>query len=162
LAVELMKDSADPKRKADLEHDLAELDQLIDEILLMSRLDAVDKLDHVEDVDLLALAAEECARFPNAHLEGEPVTGRGDPRLLRRRLRTLMKTAGRPGAPPPEVRTSRGDGFAELSCADRGPGVPEDQRERVFEPFFRGAERGGAGLGLALVRQIARRHGGEA
>ena len=48
---------------------------------------------------------------------------------------------------------------------DRGPGVPESERERIFEPFYRvpGASEadGGVGLGLALVRQIARHHGGE-
>ena len=51
-----------------------------------------------------------------------------------------------------------------LHIDDRGPGVPPDQRERIFEPFYRlpgASEReGGVGLGLALVRQIAARHGG--
>jgi signal transduction histidine kinase len=49
---------------------------------------------------------------------------------------------------------------------DRGPGVPATERERIFEPFYRPAgtrePQGGAGLGLALVRQIARKHGGDA
>jgi len=57
-------------------------------------------------------------------------------------------------------------GGARLSVTDRGPGVPEAERERIFEPFHRpaGAPETGAGygLGLALVRQIARAHGGEA
>src|SRR5258706_863448 len=53
LAVELMKDSAEPRRKAELERDLAEIDQLIDEILLHSRLEAVAELEQVEEVDLL-------------------------------------------------------------------------------------------------------------
>src|SRR5438445_332104 len=61
LAIELMGESADPKRKAGLDGDIAELDQLIDEILLASRLDAVASPDADEEVDLLALAAEECA-----------------------------------------------------------------------------------------------------
>ena len=165
MAVELMKESADPKRKAELERDVAELDALIDEILLASRLDAVKDLDTDEEVDLLALAAEECARYDNTQLDGEPVTVRGDPRLLRRMIRNLLENAKRHGAPPIEVRVSRtGDG-AEIAVCDHGPGVPEAERERVFDPFYRRTgtkEITGAGLGLALVRQIARRHGGEA
>jgi two-component system, OmpR family, sensor histidine kinase RstB len=51
-----------------------------------------------------------------------------------------------------------------LRVCDRGPGVPEDSRERIFEPFFRlpghAETAGGVGLGLSLVRQIAQQHGG--
>jgi len=162
MAVELIKESADPVRKAGLEQDIAELDALIDEILLASRLDAVKELDTDEEVDLLALAAEECARYENAELEGEPVTVRGDPRLLRRMLRNLLENAKRHGTPPIEVRVFRtGDG-AEMTVCDHGAGVPEAERERVFDPFYRAGTGQGSGLGLALVRQIARRHGGEA
>jgi signal transduction histidine kinase len=162
MAVELMKESADPVRKAGLEQDIAELDALIDEILLASRLDAVKERDVDEEVDLLALAAEECARYENAELDGEPVAVRGDPRLLRRMLRNLLENAKRHGAPPIEVRVSRtGDG-AEITVCDHGAGVPEAERERVFDPFYRAGTGQGSGLGLALVRQIARRHGGDA
>jgi signal transduction histidine kinase len=53
----------------------------------------------------------------------------------------------------------------EICVSDRGPGVPEDQRERIFEPFYRmpghAEHAGGVGLGLSLVRQIAQRHGGD-
>jgi signal transduction histidine kinase len=63
------------------------------------------------------------------------------------------------------VRLSGIEGSAELAVCDHGPGVPEAERELVFDPFYRHTETkeiAGAGLGLALVRQIARRHGGEA
>ena len=162
MAVELMKENADPKRKAELEQDIAELDALIDEILLASRLDALKGLEIDERVDLLALAAEECARYDAAALDGQPVTVRGDPRLLRRMIRNLLENAKRHGAPPIEVRVSHAENGAQIVVCDRGPGVPEAERERVFEPFYRSGARQGAGLGLALVRQIARRHGGEA
>jgi signal transduction histidine kinase len=162
MAVELMKDSADPKRKAELEHDIAELDALIDEILLASRLDALKRLETDEDVDLLALAAEECARYEHVELDGEAATLRGDPRLLRRMLRNLLENAKRHGAPPVEVRVSRAGNGVEISVCDHGAGVPEAEREHVFDPFYRAGTGQGSGLGLALVRQIARRHGGDA
>ena len=165
MTVELMKQDADPKRKRDLEHDIAELDALIDEILLASRLDAVTERGAEEEVDLLALAMEECARYEDAEVEGRPVTVHGEPRLLRRMIRNLLENARRHGAPPIEVRVSGAGGTAELSVCDRGPGVPEAEREAVFLPFHRSGsvgEHAGTGLGLALVRQIARRHGGEA
>jgi signal transduction histidine kinase len=158
-----MKESADPKRKAELEADIAELDDLIDEILLASRLDAVEEARADEEVDLLGLAAEECTRHDGARLVGQPVTVRGDPRLLRRMIRNLLDNAARHGAPPIEVRLSRAGNAVELLVCDGGPGVPPEERERVFDPFYRRAgATGGAGLGLALVRRIARRHGGEA
>ena len=165
MAVELLKTDADPKRKLDLERDIAELDALIEEILLASRLDTVAALEVNEDVDLLALASEECARYDQTALEGRPATVRGDPRLLRRMIRNLLENARRHGAPPIDVRVGDTDGSVELTVCDHGPGVPEAESEDVFRPFHRVGgtpATTGAGLGLTLVRQIARRHGGEA
>jgi signal transduction histidine kinase len=112
-------------------------------------------------VDLLALAAEECARYEKVELDGAPAAVRGDPRLLRRMLRNLLENARRHGAPPIEVRVSRAGDGVEISVCDHGAGVPEAERERVFDPFYRAGSGQGSGLGLALVRQIARRHGGD-
>ncbi len=137
MAVELMKERADPVRKAGLEQDIAELDALIDEILLASRLDALERLEANEDVDLLALAAEECARYDDTQLDGQPVTVRGDPRLLRRMIRNLLENAKRHGIPPIEVRVSRTGDDAQMAVCDYGAGVPEAERERVFDPFYR-------------------------
>lgn len=148
MALELGKD------RREVEQDIAELDALIDEVLLASRLDAVASLEITEEVDLLALAAEEAARY-DVEAQGEPFVLRGDPRLLRRMIRNLLENARRHGAPPVELRVKRG----EIRLCDAGPGVPEAERERIFEPFY---SKRGVGLGLALVRQIARRHGGEA
>jgi signal transduction histidine kinase len=164
MGIELLKDKADPARKAELEQDIAELDQLIDEILLSSRLDAMERLDRVEPVDLLALAAEEASRYESATVAGEPVSVQGDARLLRRLIRNLLENASRHGAPPIDITVRQEEGAAILTVADRGPGVAHADRSRIFEPFFRraGATTTGTGLGLALVRQIARRHGGDA
>jgi signal transduction histidine kinase len=166
MAVEMLQQDAKPQVRAEIERDIAELDALVDEILVASRLDAVDGIETREDVDLLALAAEECARA-DATLDGAPATVRGDPRLLRRLIRNLLENARRYGEGSAiEVNLkSRAEGHVALTVCDRGPGVPEAERERIFEPFYRpsGARegQGGAGLGLALVRQIARKHGGE-
>jgi signal transduction histidine kinase len=165
MAVELMKESADPARKSGLNQDIAELDLLIDEILLASRLDAITEPEVSEDVDLLALAAEECSRYPEAELDGAPITIRGDPRLLRRLLRNLLENARRHGVPPTRLTLASNGSKVEIVVCDQGPGVAADQCERMFAPFYRRAGTGestGAGLGLALVRQIARRHGGDA
>ncbi|SDF50402.1 MULTISPECIES: HAMP domain-containing sensor histidine kinase [unclassified Duganella] len=165
LALELITEGIDPKRRAGLEQDIAELNHLLDEILLASRLGAIRENTDTEELDLLALTAEECARYDEATLDGESAIMHGDPRLLRRLLRNLLENAHRHGVPPANVQITCADGVATLRVWDKGPGVPDSEFERVFEPFFR--RRGtldntGAGLGLALVRQIARRHGGEA
>jgi signal transduction histidine kinase len=163
MGIELVKSDVDAGRRAALLNDIAELDAMIDEILLASRLDALPTLDAVEDVDLLALAAEECARYDGVSLEGEPALMRGDSRLLRRLLRNLLENAAKHGKPPVRVGVGRSALGIEVSVTDAGDGVPEAERERIFEPFMRGAgTTQGAGLGLSLVRQIARRHGGEA
>jgi signal transduction histidine kinase len=152
MALELGKD------KHEVEKDIAELNALIDEVLLASRLDAVRALETREELDLTALAAEEAARY-DVEVEGQPVLMRGDPRLLRRMIRNLLENAKRHGALPVTVQIKDG----EIRVCDAGPGVPEADRERIFEPFYRrSGTSDGAGLGLTLVREIARRHGGEA
>ncbi|NVO17151.1 MAG: HAMP domain-containing protein [Rhodoplanes sp.] len=162
LGVELMKTRPDPRHATDLERDIAELDGLIDEILLASRLDSIATPPASEEVDMLALAAEECARW-DCTLDGTPVTLAGDPRLLCRMIRNLLENAERYGAPPVRVGLAVEGRRAVLTVADGGPGIPAAQREQVFAPFFRLAgDSRGAGLGLSLVRQIARLHGGDA
>jgi signal transduction histidine kinase len=165
LSVELLKDKADPAHKAGLEQDIAELDRLIDEILLASRLDAISAPDVVENIDLLALAAEEAAHFENCTVDGHPVTVKGDPWLLRRMIRNLLENAERHGVPPVEVHVRDENGQAVLAVADQGAGIPTTEHERAFTPFQKlpsDAHANGTGLGLALVRQIARHHAGDA
>jgi signal transduction histidine kinase len=163
LGLELVE--GEPARKAELARDIAELDQLVDEILLVSRLDATDSLDVREDIDLAALAAEECARYDDCQLDAAPVTVHGDPTLLRRMIRNLVENARLHGTPPIEVATERQNDQAVLRVRDRGPAIEAGAREQLFSRFYRIPGRSsakGTGLGLALVRQIARRHGGDA
>ncbi len=167
VAVELLAGDDRPELRERVARDVAELDELIEELLLASRLDTLERLDRVEDVDLLALAAEEGSRL-GAQISGEAVVVRGDGRMLRRMVRNLLENARRYGGEQPiEVSVARGaDGTVVLRVDDRGPGVPEADRERVFEAFYRlpGTRETteGVGLGLALVRQIAQRHQGDA
>src|SRR5262245_56917618 len=162
LGLELV--AAHPERKAELERDIAELDQFVDEILLVSRLDATEHLDVREDIDLAALAAEECARYDDCCVEAKPVMVRGDPMLLLRMVRNLIENAKLHGKPPIEVTVVKQEDRVVLNVLDHGPVIMEEARERLFSTFYRIPGRSGTkgtGLGLALVRQIARRHGGD-
>jgi signal transduction histidine kinase len=163
LGIDLLQQTHDPKYKAALEHDVAELDLMIDEMLLTSRLGAVQKPQMEESIDLLALAAEECSRYDHCTAEGQALTVVGERRLLARLIRNLLDNAGHHGNPPVRVVVREEDGCAVLEVMDQGVGVPETERERVFSPFHRlGGDSRGMGLGLALVRQIARLHSGDA
>jgi signal transduction histidine kinase len=152
----------------EIDTNVAELDALVEEVLLASRLDAGPALGAGTPVDLLGLAAEEAARV-DAEVEapGEPADWRvaGSDRLLRRAMRNLLENARRYGGGEISVQMALPSaGQLQLRVCDRGAGVPSNLRERIFEPYFRlpgHAEReGGVGLGLSLVRQIAQRHGG--
>ncbi|HEU4530124.1 MAG TPA: ATP-binding protein [Steroidobacteraceae bacterium] len=165
LGIERLASGPDTATLAELGRSIAELNALIEETLLASRLNALGALERTEDVDLLALAAEEAAHFDRT-VEGEPVTVRGDPSLLRRMIRNLLENAGRHGGGATRVHVGAGaGGMAEIIIEDRGPGVAQSERERIFEPFYRAAGAGGTergfGLGLAIVRQIARAHAGD-
>ena len=200
MGLELMETAPSAALKSELARNIAELDALIDEILLASRLEtqASGALDAVrEPVDLLALAAEEGARMnvalewkgdahaaPDATVSGDardavlpgdardavlPGDARdavlpGDARLLRRLIRNLLENAQRHGGQGVSLSVSADAKHVQIEVADRGPGVAASERERIFEPFYRSSQaserHGGVGLGLSLVRSIARQHGG--
>jgi signal transduction histidine kinase len=166
--------AANDKLRTELNRNISELDQLVDEILLASRLDAVNAdIGVVESVDLTGLAAEETARV-NVGLEAQAVSVQGSAKLLRRLLRNLLENALKYAHSPDDQDavvltlgqqlSAKGQTMAVIWVEDRGPGVPAAERERIFEPFYRmrGASEkdGGVGLGLALVKSIALRHGG--
>jgi len=182
MSLELMPLERSSPQRMEISRSITELDQLIDEILLASRLDAKQAdAEPFESLDLTGLAAEECART-NAELSAElgaddgggndasahSLTVQGSPRLLRRLIRNLLENARRYSTGDVNLELAKvrvgSRSLAVVTVHDRGPGVPAAQRERIFEPFYRlpgASERdGGVGLGLALVKSIAQRHGG--
>jgi two-component system, OmpR family, sensor kinase len=175
MGLELMRGSQSEESlqrlKDEISRNINELDQLIAEILLASRLDSAQAdVGTFETVDLTGLAAEECAKS-GAELQvlSESVIAvQGVPKLLRRLMRNLLENANRyakTGQTQAAVLSLQLDAKqVTLRVTDHGPGVPAELRERIFEPFYRApgaSERdGGVGLGLALVKSIAQRHGG--
>jgi signal transduction histidine kinase len=169
MSLELLGQDGPAAQREEIGRSIRELDQLIDEILLASRLDRQGDAEPFEEVDLMGLAAEECARS-GAQLQIEPADVgqgmllQGSPRLLRRLLRNLLENAQRHGKGEVTASIERQGAQWVLRVRDHGPGVPPAERERIFEPFYRLSGRseqsGGAGLGLALVKTIAERHGG--
>lgn len=163
LGIERLATTPDSSVRDELTRSIGELDALIEEMLLASRLDALKTLERSEEVDLLALVAEEAAHF-DVVVEGRPTTVQGDPALLRRMVRNLLDNARQHAGGATRVEVSAGRG-AQLIVEDDGDGIPEADRERIFEPFYRasGARQAGRGfgLGLAIVRKIARAHGGD-
>jgi signal transduction histidine kinase len=176
MGLELVADEPDAQRRRqgidDMQNDIVELDAMIEELLLFARADARVPQRPFERVALRALIDSEAART-GATVVGPAADVDGDTLLLRHVVRNLLENAARhgggarPGSDRDGVRALIEPGPAEVLIAveDRGPGIPEEDRERIFAPFYR---RGGAGavpghgLGLALVRQVARYHGGDA
>jgi signal transduction histidine kinase len=153
--------------EAGLARDSGRLGQLIDDLLNLARLDAREQ-PHRQPLDLvdLASAAVAAAGTNGSAARVElvscgPVPASGDRDALLRVLRNLLENAlAVADTVTVEVRqTSEGP---TVSVADDGPGVPAEERERIFEPFVRLARspRGGTGLGLAIVRRTIESHGG--
>lgn len=165
MAGEMFEASPSDELRNEILRNLTELDELVDEILLKSRLDSEQKIDLDHLVDLLPLAAEEAAAV-GAEVDGESLTVTGNERLLRRLIRNLAQNAVRHGKPPVTVYVNADGGNARIAVCDQGDGITPEEATRVFEPFYRPAGRsesaGGWGLGLALVAEIARLHGGRA
>lgn len=167
LSLELLPDDAvPPARRAAMERDVEELDTLIGELLEASRLSVAERRLELGQTDLFRVAEDAVARVdddPGAPIvlggEGRPIDG--DHERLVRVVVNLVRNARRHAAASPEIRVHVAG--TTLTVDDRGPGVPEGELERIFQPFYRsgGASPGGVGLGLALARQITLLHGGE-
>lgn len=158
------------RRIAAMEGDLRELNSLVNELLDMSKLDSTRTLQPAR-VDLAALL-EECRATlpPSPHavaceLDGALGEIDADPRLLGRAVGNLLRNAQKYAASRVLLSARRGVDGIEIAVDDDGPGIPEDERERIFDPFYRldrsrDRATGGFGLGLSIARKAVALHGG--
>lgn len=162
IALALLETRPTPKMFARLEADIAEMDRLIGNVLDLARGLASEEATDVDLAAMLRELAGDDGRMPvipsGLHVLAPPVA-------LRRALGNLVDNARRYGGDGPiELRAEATAGGVCVGVLDRGPGIPEHELTAVFEPFHRldtarSPAVGGAGLGLAIVRQLAEANG---
>ncbi len=167
LAIELLPPDADPELRERMRRDLREMDRLITRTLQLAR--GLDRRDEKrESLELTSLLAAIAADYPaiDVNLPREtPCRATVDPDAFRRIVTNLIDNALRYGGDAPVELVLQCDAQAAvIDILDRGPGIPEEKLEQVFQPFYRlEASRsnttGGSGLGLAIVRQLAQVQG---
>jgi len=176
-ALRKARDAETYRRAIEEAHDAARrLKLMTEDLLALARLGA-DTRDPPEPVDLVesvwaaieTVAWEAKERETTIEVDGAlSVIVSGHSRNIERLLRNLIENAVRhsPKGGRVFIAVERKGEFAEIAVSDEGPGIAADERERIFEPFYRGVrERAedmpGAGLGLPIAQQIARSHGGD-
>jgi signal transduction histidine kinase len=177
---ELTVTKPDPDQAfAEVDAAIADVDRVIDifnALLRMAEIDTGVRRSGFVEVDASAIAAEAAEFYhPVAEVKGAtltfassgPLTLAGDPLLLAQAVGNLIDNALKYVSEHGSISVGAGrgpDGAIEIAVADDGPGIPEEEKPKVFERFYRGdASRGtpGAGLGLSLVAAVARLHGGD-
>src|ERR1700733_10662757 len=164
--------AADPSRQLDrMEREIERLDSLISQVLKLARLSGTDAPFEREafDVDEMIEEVVRDANFEGAAkgcmvrtLGAANSSVNGSRELLRSAIENVLRNAVRYSP-----QGARGDSGLTVSVRDQGPGVPESEVERIFEPFYRVAESrdrdtGGEGIGLAITAQVMKAHGGSA
>ncbi|MFJ7337427.1 sensor histidine kinase [Streptomyces sp. NPDC101110] len=162
---------------ARLRAEAARMGILLDDLLLLARLDAaeVETPLRLVEADLVELVAQAADAFRAGH-PGHPLTVRTGPGpvslpmdalRVRQVVDNLLTNAAvhTPAGTEVSVEVAVTPGEAEVRVADTGPGIPPDDRARVFDRFYRvdkarSRDRGGSGLGLAVARSLVRAHGG--
>jgi signal transduction histidine kinase len=161
----------DPKLRAEIRAHVVDearrLDRLLSDLLDLDRVRLGGLAPNLVQTDV----AELVARVTSVHgvaVQSEPVVAEVDPVKVERIVENLLLNARKhtPGGTDVHVRVASQDGGVVIAVDDRGPGVPVNEREAIFEMFNRGGDLSagtpGAGVGLALVAQFAALHGGRA
>ena len=171
VALELLAEEPDANRRGELarksSEDIAELDALVEELLMAARTQPGVPRRPLTNSDLFDLVASEAEAFSAKVVGDGPLPYSCEASMLKRMVRNLLVNASLHGnGSPIRAEIRRDDKHVVIAVEDEGPGVPEAERECIFAPFYRApgprpAGDTGLGLGLALVRQIARYHGGD-
>ena len=140
--------------------EVEELDAIVGDVLRAARMQSLTEPHEPVDIDLRGLL--DTFAGEDVVVSGPQLLVRGDPRLMRRMVSNLVDNARRYGEAPILLEVT----LVGIAVQDGGAALPEEQRERLFEPFYRRdghseGVHGGVGLGLALVKQIAELHGGQ-
>jgi two-component system sensor histidine kinase CpxA len=184
VALELAREDAAPEMTAHLnriERETAKLNQLIGQLLTLSSMEALERTDNFQPVSLLNLIRE---MIPDAEYEArqrqsfvefsatEDGLISGNRELLYRAIENVVRNAVRYTEPGSAVEIqlkaagTNGHRIAVLEVSDHGPGIPEDEINDIFRPFYRvdrarSTETGGFGVGLAIAERAVKLHGGE-
>jgi len=166
LRLGLEMSGADPQLKDGMTADIEEMDRIVNQFLDFARTDGGEAVAHA---DLAAIAAEVAEHF-RRHGKSVATDFSSVPALplqamsMRRVVLNLIDNALRYGGSEVRVAVRAEGGTAVLEVADRGPGIPDSEAERLKQPFTRlevaRSDRGGAGLGLAIVERVVRAHRG--
>ena len=163
-------DSTDWPATAEILHDEnTRLATLVDDLLVLARFDEMRSVDMKDDIDLDELFLAEAERpqaCPVSVKVDSPARIRGDLPAMTRAARNLVENAARHASSSVVVTISVDETHAVVSIADDGPGIPDAELDRIFERFTRlddsrnRSDGGGAGLGLAITKQIVTAHNG--
>lgn len=174
MSLDVVGDAPAPERWAEaravMTAEVSRMARLVDDLLLLAKADDRGMVLHPEDVDLDDIVADEIRRLRShdrvtVTASVAPARVWGDRARLTRAVRNLVENAAFAAVGAVHVGVGEADGVARLAIEDDGPGIPEDQRSRVFERFVRldesrSRDSGSSGLGLAIVREIVAGHGG--
>jgi two-component system, OmpR family, sensor kinase len=155
---------ADPKLTAELGREVREIDDLVGQLLAHSRLEFhASQVKNLSALDLAKTALERQGLSLGLLDCPEDLELTGDATLLGRAFTNLLQNAEVHGRGTSKFLITALAGTLRFQVEDRGPGIPDNELERIFDPFVgRGAGGSSLGLGLSLVRRIARAHGGDA